>query len=85
MTNLLDNLQQIFEGWFKYFFRTIYDEKVSQYRLSVCNTCPNMKYLIDFKILKYRVKLFKQCKICLCILAAKSRSSSPCPIGLWKI
>lgn len=77
---MLQKIQQIIEGYFKLVFKDPKVEKIAKYRMSVCNACPSKGHLISTN----KIKLFEQCKECGCILSAKTRSSSECPLNKWK-
>lgn len=48
------------------------DESVSNSRLSICQSCPEL------------IKLTKQCKKCGCFMAVKTKlQAATCPLGKW--
>jgi hypothetical protein len=48
-------------------------KEVSEKRLSICRTCPKF------------ISLTKQCKLCLCIMPAKTiLADASCPLNKWK-
>lgn len=52
--------------------KLIDDEEIIKYRMSICNSCPNL------------IKNTKQCTKCGCFMVAKTKlKNAECPINLW--
>ena len=81
---MFQKIKQIIEGYFKLMFKDPKVEKIAKYRKSVCDVCPKKGHLVNISTLGINIKAVQQCKDCGCILVAKQRSSSECPMNKWK-
>lgn len=70
---MLLKIKYILQGYFYWFvskFKELKNHKIYEYRMSICNNCDN--------------KDNGKCKICGCILKAKTKSDSKCPLNKWE-
>jgi formylmethanofuran dehydrogenase subunit E len=71
----------ILQGAQRYLFKTKFVEKVSAYRMEICNECDELDTKGNNCVLKGSQPC---CSNCGCSLAFKTRSlSSECPLGKW--
>lgn len=74
---MIKKLAEIAEGWKNLIDRNPKVEKIAEERLGLCLSCKYNSTTPDLGMLS-------KCKLCGCVLEAKSRSlKSNCPINLW--
>lgn len=65
-------IKYIIQGYFHWFvskFKQLKNHKLYNQRMDICNSCEN--------------NINSICKICGCVLKAKTKSDSKCPIDNW--
>jgi hypothetical protein len=84
------NLGEIAKGWFNYATADFHTQQLAQYRLNICDECPNKQQLSTIgKLLVTAINeegsLFK-CDLCSCPLSAKvCNPLSKCPRDKWGV
>ena len=82
----MKQLSQIISGWWKHFFPSPVILRLSEERLSFCNSCRyNSKWGEDtLQKKKWKWRWDEHCVICGCTLKAKTKCPScECPDGKW--
>lgn len=86
----MSKLSHIARGWYNFAKAEPYIKQLMDYRLAICDTCPNKQQLntagqLLVKLINQEGSLFK-CAKCKCPLSSKTADpGSECPIGKWGI